>query len=414
MAVKSDHDEKGDLMASDSYDIITVGGGLGGSTLAKAMAEQGARVLVVERETQFKDRVRGESIMAWGSAELQKLGVYELLQRTCAREIFWYDIYLGEDLVAHRDLVGSTPHHTPHLNFYHPAMQEVLLQAAAEAGAEVRRGVRVSNVKPGAIPTVTVEQEGRVEELKARLVLCADGKASLARTWAGFAVRQNPQGTLIASVLLDHMLAPGEETSYWLLNPPLGQAVFLCPMGQGRMRAYTMYPKDGNPRLQGERDLPRFVEESSKASPAEWYAGVKAAGPLATFDGTDNWVEHPYRDGVVLVGDAAAANDPAYGQGLSLTARDVRVLRDCLLSSDDWDKAGHAYAEEHDRYYGAIHRATGWYRQLFHEVGPEADARRARAFPLIAQDTSRIPDALQSGPEVPLNDTVRRRFFGEE
>ena len=47
-------------MANTSYDIITVGGGLGGASLAKAMSEHGAKVLVVERETQFKDRVRGE------------------------------------------------------------------------------------------------------------------------------------------------------------------------------------------------------------------------------------------------------------------------------------------------------------------------------------------------------------------
>lgn len=56
-------------MASNTYDIITVGGGLGGSALAKAMAEHGARVLVVERETQFKDRIRGENFAPWGVAE---------------------------------------------------------------------------------------------------------------------------------------------------------------------------------------------------------------------------------------------------------------------------------------------------------------------------------------------------------
>jgi flavin-dependent dehydrogenase len=46
-------------MPQYQYDIITVGGGLGGATLAKAMVENGARVLVLERERQFKDRVRG-------------------------------------------------------------------------------------------------------------------------------------------------------------------------------------------------------------------------------------------------------------------------------------------------------------------------------------------------------------------
>jgi choline dehydrogenase-like flavoprotein len=47
-------------MASDKYDIVTVGGGLGGAALTKTMTEQGARVLVLERERQFKDRVRGD------------------------------------------------------------------------------------------------------------------------------------------------------------------------------------------------------------------------------------------------------------------------------------------------------------------------------------------------------------------
>ena len=66
--------------------------------------------------------------------------------------------------------------------------------------------------------------------------------------------------------------------------------------------------------------------------------------------------------GLCSVGDAAAANDPCWGCGLSLTLRDVRVLRDALLASDDWDAACRRYAAEHDRYYGALHRITSWLR----------------------------------------------------
>ena len=58
------------------YDLIVVGGGLGGAALAKAMAERGARVLVIERERQFRDRVRGEGIFPWGVIELRRLGLY--------------------------------------------------------------------------------------------------------------------------------------------------------------------------------------------------------------------------------------------------------------------------------------------------------------------------------------------------
>jgi choline dehydrogenase-like flavoprotein len=59
---------------SADYDVITVGGGLGGSALAKVLAEHGARVLVVKRERQFSDRIHGEWIAPWGVAEAQRIG----------------------------------------------------------------------------------------------------------------------------------------------------------------------------------------------------------------------------------------------------------------------------------------------------------------------------------------------------
>jgi 2-polyprenyl-6-methoxyphenol hydroxylase-like FAD-dependent oxidoreductase len=400
---------------SGLYDIITVGGGLGGSTLARAMAQHGARVLVVEKEERFRDRVRGEIMPPWGVAELKELGVYELLRTTSAREMLWFDIYIGPMRVAHRDLIEGTLPHLPGFNSPHPQMQQVLLQAAVDAGAEARRSARVCDLKPGRVPTVTVRQDGRVEDLQARLVVCADGRASAARKWGGFKMDRDLNGTIIAGVLLDEMRAIEADTNCLILNPVFGQAAIFGPQGASRVRVYATYPRERPYRLQGGGDLPRLVEESVRASvPAEWYTGVKTAGPLASFDGTDTWVEHPYREGVVLIGDAAACSDPSYGQGQSLTFRDARVLRDCLVSHADWDEAGHAYAAEHDRYYGALHRATQWFWSLFYDTRPGAEALRARAFPLIAEDVSRIPDFLLSGPEVPLDETARRRFFGEE
>ena len=141
------------------------------------------------------------------------------------------------------------------------------------------------------------------------------------------------------------------------------------------------------------------------------YAEARAIGPLATFEADDTWVEHPYRAGVVLIGDAAATTDPTIGQGMSLTLRDARVLRDQLLSHDDCDAAGHRYAEHHDQAYAVIHTVEGWLKDLLLETGPDAEARRARALPLIGQDGTRMPDLFGLGPDVPIGETVRRRFF---
>src|SRR2546423_9884574 len=96
-------------MASGTYDIIAVGGGLGGATLAKAMADHGARVLVLERETQFKDRVRGEIMVSWGVAETQALGLSDLLHATCAHESPRFGFYLGPPVGEPPDLIPATP-----------------------------------------------------------------------------------------------------------------------------------------------------------------------------------------------------------------------------------------------------------------------------------------------------------------
>ena len=61
-------------MSQAEYDIVTVGGGLGGAAVAVAMAKAGARVLVVERETRFQDRIRGVIVPGLSCAELWRIG----------------------------------------------------------------------------------------------------------------------------------------------------------------------------------------------------------------------------------------------------------------------------------------------------------------------------------------------------
>jgi menaquinone-9 beta-reductase len=116
---------------------------------------------------------------------------------------------------------------------------------------------------------------------------------------------------------------------------------------------------------------------------------------------------------VVLIGDAAAATDPAWGRGLSRTLRDVRLLRDRLLAEPNWRSAAEAYAADHDDFYVRMRRLEAMETTLLFERGEAADRRRVHAFALFAQDPSRVPDALGQGPEAPSDDLARARYFGE-
>jgi menaquinone-9 beta-reductase len=397
-------------MTSPDYDLVIVGGGLGGAALAKAMAERGARVLVLEREIAFRDRVRGELVAPWGAADLQQLGLYDSILEGSGKTLPFVDFGMGPP----RPLLETTPQKLPFLGICHPRAQEIVLAAAARAGAEIRRGVQVQEVQPGNPPAVRFSNGAASQTLHARLVVGADGRDSQTRNWGGFKASAQRNPYLFAGVLLENVDAP-DNTAFLNFNPIAGAVcVLLCQPG-GRYRAYVGYSSESGMRLQGERSLGDFFAASARFAPAfaGYYQRAKQAGPLASFPSDEDWVEHPYRQGVALIGDSAATSDPMFGQGLSLTARDVRVLRDCLVASDDWESAGQTYAEMHDRYFEACHKVTCWFRHIFVEQSDAASQDRQKAFPLIAQNPMRIPDHLISGPELPSDDSVRAVFYGE-
>jgi 2-polyprenyl-6-methoxyphenol hydroxylase-like FAD-dependent oxidoreductase len=399
-----------------SYDVITLGGGLAGAALGRALASAGRRVLVVEREARFRDRVRGEYLEAWGVAEARRLGLVGTLDACGGREVAFISTFVGSMAVARNDVREANAEQLASYCLSHPALQEAALAAAAAAGAEVLRPATVTGLVPGERPTVRVRREdGREESFEARLVVGADGRESKARGWGGFEVKRDPEKLALAGLLLDGYAGPDDTASlFW--NFALGEQALLFPQGEGRLRAYVAFHERGDPgRLSGRGRIPAFLSACRAAQvPPAWLEPATSAGPLAAFTGADVHVPHPARNGVVLVGDAAATSDPTWGCGLSLTLRDVRVLSDQLLASDDWSAAADAYAEEHDRYYGRLHTLEGWLTEAFFDVGPEADARRSRIFARAFAEPGRIPDIVAHGPDSPCDEAARRRFFAED
>ena len=170
-------------MAARLFDVVIAGGGLAGSALGGVLARSGLGVLVVEKERAFRDRIRGELTWPWGYHEALRAGLGEPLEQIGAVALPVVDFYSDGQVVESQNWGEISLDALPGIGFSHPQLQEVFLTWAGNQGATVLRPAKVVKVTDGAHPTVSVIEDGRVTEVRARLAVGADGKKSSARRW---------------------------------------------------------------------------------------------------------------------------------------------------------------------------------------------------------------------------------------
>jgi len=389
------------------YDVAIVGGGIAGSVLAIALRGAGATVAVVERTTEFKDRVRGEWLAPWGVAEARRLGVLPILMEAGGHEVPWNVSRSGKPRPQ------RTPDGDPSLTFFHPEVQETLLAAAADAGADVFRPAVLEELRGGDAPSVRVRGHGGTRALRARLVVGADGRNSSLRRLLGRTEFEHRSERSLASVRVSG-LRGRDDLTHFLISPGLGVAM-LQPQGGGYGRAYFLLPAADGQRFHGSDGFRRFTGALIDSGvPAETVAHAEPAGPLAAFVGNDSWIARPYEDGLAVVGDAAGISDPLWGMGISLAFLDARTLAEAYLELGDVRCAAERYALAHDGYFETVRNVENWLSEVLFTEGPEADARRRRAAAAWSADPSRFPDLSGLGPEVDASEEARCRLFAED
>jgi 2-polyprenyl-6-methoxyphenol hydroxylase-like FAD-dependent oxidoreductase len=408
------------------YDLAIVGGGIGGAALATVMARAGRSVLLLEVSEVFEDRVRGEWIAPWGVLETKRVGLYDLLMGAGGRHVLrhvTYDESRGVEESEARALPLSifAEGVAGPLCLGHPLHCQTLFDAARAAGADARRGVSVTQVRLGAAPGVTFEEDDRVVEVEARLIVGADGRTSQVREAAGIVLHQDTPHHWFAGLLVEgcdgwdpDLQAIGTEDDFGFLA---------FPQGDGRVRIYGGYALDEAKRFRGPDAARRFLDAFAMTCAPGNQALVagRPAGPLHSYINADAWTDAPFGPGVVLVGDAAGWNDPIIGLGLSITYRDVRIVSELLKGTDDWAAAElfTPYGEERAERMRRLRFAASLQAGLDMEFGPAAKARRRRHFEAGASDpTLGIHGvAVMAGPEaVPaefFTPAHRARVLGE-
>src|SRR5947209_17357133 len=187
-------------------DVAIVGAGIAGGALATVLARAGLDVLLLEREVEYHDRVRGESMFPWGVAEVLDLGLEQVLLD--AGGGYATTLVIADELQpAGVDplsipLEGLAPGAAGQLNVGHPQACAALRDAAREAGARVVIGVRDVAVTPGEEPSLSFVADGQGEEVAPRLVVGADGRASSTRKVCQLELNETEATVMLAGFLL--------------------------------------------------------------------------------------------------------------------------------------------------------------------------------------------------------------------
>ena len=384
----------------DSCDVVVIGGGIGGGALATALARDGLQVHVLEQTVEYEDRVRGESMMPWGVAEARALGVEQVMLDAGAHVApVWINHHPPDE---RREIPISlmVPDVDGSLNLRHPDACAALEAAARAAGAQVHRGTRDLDLTLGPEPTVRWNDADGAHELRCRIVVGADGRASRVRKALGVELRRAPLLNHIAGLLISG-LDVDDSADFLAGEGELFMAGF--HQGGGRARVYLCPSVSQAKRFTGPGNVERFLSECAfECIPfGKELARGTPAGPLATFPGEDSWTERPFGEGAVLVADAAGYSNPIVGQGLSIAMRDARTVRD-VLRTDDWSpNAFEGYAAERLERMRRLRFCANTVAITEVEDADNRDARRAKWEQLVATD-ERAFMALASmlaGPE---------------
>jgi 2-polyprenyl-6-methoxyphenol hydroxylase-like FAD-dependent oxidoreductase len=319
-----------------THDVAIVGAGIAGSSTALALASAGLDVLVVERQVEYHDQVRGEIIWPWGVRAVRALGVENLLTDAGGQLVDTFDLYdEGAPEPLRLDVGKAVPGIPGSLNVRHPEACRALARAAAAAGAVLRAGVRDVHTTPGKQPRLSwTDADGRHEEAKCRLLVGADGRRSSVRAQAGIGLEVDPPAHLVAGMLVEAV--PGLDRAVNVMARERDLIFYSFPQQDGKARLYFSFPNGQSGRFAGADRQARFLATSELdclAGIADWER-ARPAGPCGTFPGEDTRAELPAVDGLALIGDAAGYENPLQGQGLSMAFQDALELSACVLAGD--------------------------------------------------------------------------------
>jgi 2-polyprenyl-6-methoxyphenol hydroxylase-like FAD-dependent oxidoreductase len=335
------------------YDAIVVGARCAGSPTAMLLARKGYDVLVVDRATFPSDTISTHLVHRPGVEALERWGLLDRVLATGCPPIDTYSFDFGPFTITGKPGAAYAPRRT--------MLDELLVEAASGAGAEVRQGFTVESlvIEDGRVCGIRGhEKGGQTVTESARVVVGADGRFSfVADTVAAEEYDTKPK--LLAAyysywsgvpmnggfLTCDR---PGRGFAAWPTNDDLTLIIAGWPY-----REFEANKSDFERHFMETLDLvPEFAERVRAGNREERFVGQAVPG----------YYRRPYGPGWALVGDAGYNKDFVTAQGIHDAFLDSELCAEALdqafAGTRPFEQAMESYRTTRDTRTKAMYELT--------------------------------------------------------
>ena len=364
-------------MTSPDLDVLVVGGGPGGATLAACLARRGRRVLVLERDTFPRFHI-GESLLPGSIQVFEELGLLPAIEARFLRKdgAVFIDGPSGRE-TRYAFSEAFKPRHAHAYQVPRDEFDLLLLEHARASGAEARYGWTVERMlleNDRAVGVVARDPEGRQHEIRARLVVDATGRDAL----RAHASRSQQKLPLLEQTLALYSQFRGIPRAEGPLGGDIRIVVspagwfWLIPFADGRTSVGAVLEPSAIVKAQGRADVGQtFAAVCDACEPMRrLLEGAEPVFPVRAIADFSYRVTEISGDGWLAIGDAAGFIDPLFSTGVHLAVRGARLASDHIdaaLSDGDVSRPRWLAYERSQRrateiFVGAV---QAFYRGLF-------------------------------------------------
>jgi flavin-dependent dehydrogenase len=389
---------------NDTYDVVIVGGRCAGAATAMLLATFGLRVLLFDKSRYGTDTLSTHALMRPAVLLLHRWGLTDRLEAEGTPRITKTSfLYADDDKREAIEFDIKARHGVDAL--YAPrrsVLDRILVDAAYEAGADVRHGVQMLDLvhsDNGSVAGVRLrDQSGNVRDVRAGIVVGADGR----RSGVARLVGSTPYvlGRHMTSCAYGYFRGLPIDGNRWYFRPGMGAGAIPTNDGQTLLFASVQEDFAQGPAAERAQAFHRVIREAAPDIAAR-VSDAQLQGKLYFFGGMRGFLRQPWGDGWALVGDAGYMSDPITAHGITNALRDAELLAHAIVDGRSLaeyqtarDDLSLEFFEVSDRVASLdwdIPTVQQYHRMMSKEMGREEDALVALTAPAPAPVPVPVP-----------------------